>query len=159
MDALSTLINKIKQSKEQIKKNAIRIMYKKDKEILQLLKDHSPVDTGTFRDNWKASRLRYKSSDTLAEIVVTNATKNYGQFMITGAEPRQAPWYYPHRDSKTGKFKKGTGKLKGSGGKVWSGGLNPGHDKTIGGPIEQALSKYADKFTQEVSDEFVKGFI
>ena len=90
--------------------------------------------------------------------MVTNDTPNYGQFIVAGAPVGEAPWYYPNRNKK-GQFVKGTGKLKKSGGRVWAGGLNPGHAKTIGGPIVQVFSKYVDKFSQAFSDEFVKGFI
>lgn len=157
---IKDFINSLKQSLgTAMKTNASRILYKEDKKILALLKAHSPVDTGNFRDNWKVTRSRFGSSNTLASILVSNDTAFYGQFAAGGATPGQAPWYYPHRDKATGRFKKGTGKLKLADGKVWAGGLNPGHAKTVGGPIAIVLSKYTDKFTQEFSDEFVKGFI
>ncbi len=157
---LKAFIRSLKQSVGgNIKANASKILFKEDKKIITLLKAHSPVDTGRFRDNWKATRPRFGSSKTLAGIVITNDTPNYGQFAAGGAEPGEAPWYYPHRSKSTGKFKKGTGKLKLADGKVWAGGLNPGHAKTVGGPIAIVLSAYTDKFTQEFSDKFVKGLI
>ena len=165
---LKTFISKLKRSfsVETIKSSASKILYKEDKKILALLKAHSPYDPDHkpagekhFRDNWKVTRPRFGSSKTLAGIKIINDTPDYGQFAALGAEPNEAPWYFPHRDRSTGRFKKGTGKLKLVNGKVWAGGLNPGHDKTVGGPIAQVLSKYTDKFTQEFADGFVKGFV
>ena len=46
-----------------------------------------------------------------------------------------------------------------SGGRVWAGGLSPGHGKTVGGAVSIILSQYTDKFTQQFSNEFVKAFI
>jgi hypothetical protein len=149
-----------------VKANVSRLLYRKDTELINLLKEHSPYDPKHkdphFRDQWKASRKKYGNSKVLAQIIVSNNTPNYGQFLVAGAEPNQAPWYYPGRvrkGKKKGQFKKGTGKLKTAQGKVWAGGLDPGHSKTVGGPIIQVLTKFSDKLTQEVSDEFVKGFI
>jgi len=148
-----------------IKANVSRLLYKKDNELIDLLKEHSPYDPEHkdphFRDQWKASRKKYGNSKVLAQIIVSNSTPIYGQFLVAGAELNQAPWYYPNRirkGKKKGQFKKGTGKLTKVQGKVWAGGLDPGHIKTVGGPIAQVLTKFIDKFTQEVSDEFVKGF-
>jgi len=158
---IKSFINSLKKSfgTEGQKSLVSRMLYKEDKKILALLRAHSPVDTGTFRDNWAVARPRFGSTKTLAGIRIINNTPFYGQFVAGGALPGQAPWYYPHRNKATGRFKKGTGKLKLSDGRVWAGGLKPGHSKTVGGPIVQVLSKYTDKFIQEFSDEFAKGSI
>lgn len=136
-----------------------RMIYTEDAKILALLRAHSPVDSGRFRDNWAVARPRFGSKKTLAGIRIINDTPFYGQFAAGGAEPRTAPWYYPHRRTGSGQFKKGTGKLKLAEGKVWAGGLSPGHAKTVGGAVSIVLSKYTDKFTLELSDKFVKAFI
>jgi len=160
MASLKQIIDNLKKSSsEKIKATTTRFMNKEDKKIVALLKAHSPVDSGEFRDNWKAVRPRFGSKNTLAGLLITNATPHYGQFVAFGAEQSKAPWYYPHRDKKTGRFKKGTGKLRATGGKVWAGGLSPGHHKTVGGPIAQVLSKFVDRFTQEYAKEVVKGFV
>ena len=157
---LKTLISNLKRNLGvALKTKASLILYKEDKKITSLLKAHSPVDSGEFKANWKVKRKRFGSPKTLAGIVITNDTPKYGQFAAGGAEPLSAPWYYPHRERSTGRFKKGTGKLKLVDGNVWAGGLNPGHDKTVGGAINIVLSKYTDKFTEEFSDKLVKGFI
>jgi len=164
---LNQIINKLGQNVEgsAIKANVSRLLYRKDNELINLLKEHSPYDPDHedphFRDQWKAVRKQYGNSKVLAQVIISNSTPNYGQFLVTGAEPNQPPWYYPNRvlkGKKKGQFKKGTKKLVKVQGKVWAGGLDPGHPKTVGGPIAQVLSKFTDKFTQEVADEFVKGF-
>jgi len=155
---LPEFIQKLKKASEHsvLKANVSRLLYKKDKEIIALLRAHSPYDPESgaphFRDQWMASKLKYGSSNVLAQLIVINKTPGYGQFMVEGVSPGQAPWYFPNKKRKTGK-------LTVAGGRVWAGGLNPGHDKTIGGPIVQVLNKISDKITQEVSKEFVKGFI
>ena len=141
------------------KLKAASILYKKNRSLIAELRAHSPKDTGEFKRNWKVKRAKFGTSRTLAGIIITNDTPAYGQFVAGGAEPKAAPWYYPHKSRKTGRFIKGTGKLKLSGGRVWAGGLNPGHAKTVGGPIVNVLTKFTDNFTQEFSDEFVKGFV
>ena len=158
---LPEFIQKLKKACEHsvLKANVSRLLYKKDKEIIALLRAHSPYDPESgaphFRDQWMASKLKYGSSKVLAQLIVVNKTPIYGRFMVEGAVPGKAPWYYPHKNNDT----KRTGKLNVFDGKVWAGGLNPGHDKTMGGPIVQVLGKVSDKITQEVSREFVKGFI
>ena len=152
-------------SKSAISNAIAKSLYKEDKNILNKLKAHSPVDTGDFRSNWRVNRTRFVDGGSLAGLSMTNNTPRYGQFAAFGARPQKAPWYYPHRDRKTGRFKKGTGKLKMTTGKeegrVWAGGLKPGHDKTVGGPLQQALinTGLLDKLTIEITNSFVKGFI
>ena len=158
---LPEFIQKLKKASEHtaLKANVSRLLYKKDNEIIALLKEHSPYDpeggSPHFRDQWQAHKLKYGSSNVLAQLIVVNKTPIYGRFMVEGAELRKAPWYYPHKKNDS----KRTGKLNVFDGKVWAGGLNPGHDKTFGGPITQVLSKVSDKIVQEISDDFVKGFI
>lgn len=158
---LKKFIDDLKSSFGQkgLKGKVASILYKEDAKILAQLKAHSAVDSGTFRDNWTVVRPKINVSGTLAGIRIANDTPFYGQFVAGGADPMAAPWYYPHRDSKSGRFKKGTGKLKMANGKIWAGGLNPGHANTVGGPIAIVLSKYTDEFTQELSDKVVKGFV
>lgn len=165
---LNSFLKKLRAISESaaIKANVSRLLYRKDNEIIKLLQEHSPYDPTNpdphFKDQWKAHRKLFSglsgSSSVLAELIISNKTPDYGRFLVEGADPGKAPWYYPGRNVK-GQFTKGTGKLKVVDGKVWAGGLNPGHSKTVGGPIAQVLSKFSDKFSQEVADEVVKGFI
>jgi len=130
-----------------IEKGSRSILYSKNNTILALLRAHSPKDSGEFSSNWRVARSRYGKRNILAGLVVVNDTPNYGQFVAFGAEPRKAPWYFPHGKST------GTGKLIQYQGKIWAGGLNPGHVDTVGGPIVQVMDSFANKFTQEFADK------
>ncbi len=148
-----------------LKTAARSILYKRDKTIRALLEASSPYDPDKkkgrhFRDNWKVKRIRFGARNVLAGLAITNTTPKYGVFVASGASPGKAPWYYPHTKTKSGRVSKGTGKLTVHDGKVWAGGLNPGHSKTIGGPIAQIMEDYTNKFAREFADEFIKkGFI
>lgn len=158
IDAFIKKLAKIKADKA-FKAVASAALLKEEKKLLARLKAHSPVDSGYFASRWKIKRVKFQSSNALAGLSITNDTPDYGRFATSGAEPNKAPWYYPNRDKK-GKFRKGTGKLKKSAGKVWAGGLNPGHDKTVGGTVENALKSagFDGSFTKELSKDLVKVF-
>ena len=59
---LNQIINKLGQNVEgsAIKANVSRLLYRKDNELINLLKEHSPYDPDHedphFRDQWKAVR-------------------------------------------------------------------------------------------------------
>ena len=177
---LDTFISKLAAtvSGQKIKAAASKVLYKEDKALIAKLKEHSAVDDDpktknsmVFSENWHAKRLRLGGTGkkSIVSIVIKNTTPLYGQFVAFGARPQKAPWYYPHKHTKgkkKGQMKKGTGKLKMTTGekegRVWAGGLNPGHPKTIGGPIEQVFgknSKEVQNMTKEITDEFIKVFI
>mgnify|MGYP006935318940 CR=1 FL=1 len=150
----------IKSFNKKVLPKVEKVLYKSENAIIKELKAHSPVDTGTYASNWKAKRSRLRFGNSLAGLTITNSTPKYGQFIEGGAEIGEAPWYFPHRNKK-GQFRKGTGKLKVADGKVWPGGLNPGHAQTVGGAISIVMGnrKLLDKLTIELSDELVKGFL
>jgi hypothetical protein len=164
---LDKFLDKLKKdlSKTKLGEIASKSLYKEDSAIVQLLQKHSPRDSGKYASNWRAKRLRFGDASQLAGLVITNETPIYGQFMEEGAEPGQAPWYFPHRIRKgkkgAGRFKKGTGKLKLTPGRVWAGGLNPGHELTVGGAINIVLKEKDlwQKLTLEISDAIVKGIL
>lgn len=159
MGTLSSLINSLKSAHTRLKAGAEKALYKNDSLLLNELIAHSPIDTGNYSKNWKVKRLRFGTSKTLAGLTITNDTAGYGQFIESGAPKGKAPWYYP-QSKKTGRFRKSE-KLTVSSGRVWAGGLNPGHDKTIGGAISIVMGKRGllDKITIDVSNEIVKGFL
>ncbi len=136
-----------------IEEGSRSILYRKDKTILALLRAHSPKDSGKFSSNWRVARSRFGKRKILAGLVVVNDTPNYGQFVAFGAEPKKAPWYFPH-----GK-KVATGKLMVHQGRVWAGGLNPGHVDTVGGPIVQVMDSFANKFSQEFADKIIRSIV
>jgi len=161
MDTIDSIIKIFKSFKRNIKFGAQKIIYKQDSVLIRELAAHSPVDSGYYASRWRAGRVRFGSGDTLAALRISNDTPGYGQFMEAGAPQSKSPWYFPHRSKKSGRFEsRSTGKLKISGGRVWAGGLSPGHDKTVGGAINIVMGNRGllDKITIEVSDELVKGF-
>jgi len=120
---------------------------------LRELRAHSPKDTKTFASNWRARRVHFSGvRSMLGGLVITNKTAEYGRYLETGAEPGEHPWYFPH------KHKKKTGKLKEVGGKVWAGGLRPGHHMTVGGPITKLIkdTKLLNMLTKDISDAAIK---
>jgi hypothetical protein len=107
--------------------------------LLKGLMDHSPEDTGFFKSQWRISRS--VSTSGVVSLRFTNNTP-YSPFMTEGAPIGGFPWFHSgaKRSKNTGRFTKGSGKLKVSGGRVWAGGLKPGHNLTITGPINKVLT-------------------
>jgi hypothetical protein len=123
--------------------------------LLKEFKLRSPVDSGFYRSNWRIYRDRYGTNDTIAGVVIANNTPYYAQFMEYGAEKNKAPWYYP------GANKKRTGKLITRGGRVWAGGLNPGHRKTVGGAIDPIIfnnKRRQQLLAKKIADAIIKVF-
>jgi hypothetical protein len=147
------------QCSEKLRNQSRSILFAESRLIMSDLRSRSPVDTGFFRSNWRVQLSRFSSSSTFASITIANDTL-YAYFMEYGAPMNAAPWYYPHRDKKTGRFRKGTGKLKRRGDRVWAGGKNPGHAKTIGGAIGPALISSRgriDRLTKKLADSIISG--
>lgn len=144
-----------KNANPKIKSNIRNLLTEERKNVLSDLKEHSPFDTGYFSSNWVVTVSR----DSYG-FVIKNKTK-YSFFMEYGAEKERAPWFYRHR-TKKGTYRKGTGKLKIKDGRVWAGGLNPGHSKTIGGPIFKTLfktQKRLNKITKKYVDAVIVGIV
>ncbi len=79
----------------------------------------------------------------------------YAIFMEEGAERNKLPWNYP------GVRKKRTGKLAIRNGRVWAGGLNPGHSKTVRGAIGPVLvdnNRRLNQLTKKIADAVIGGF-
>lgn len=157
---MNEFIVKLRVMGDRIRQSTQKALYKNESFVLRELRKYSPKDTGKFASNWRARRLRFSGGKDLAGLVITNKTPEYGQFVEGGAEPGKAPWYFPHRDKK-GRMKKGTGKLTLADGKVWAGGLSPGHDKTVGGAIKRVISDKAllNRLTLEISEESIKALL
>lgn len=161
---LPDFLIKLRQMGDRIRQSSQKALYKNESFVLRELRRYSPNDSGKFASNWRARRLRFSGGKELAGLVITNKTKNYGQFVEGGADPGKAPWYFPHRVSsgkRKGQMRKGTGKLKLVDGKVWAGGLNPGHAKTVGGAIARVISnrELINKLTLEISNESIKALL
>ena len=61
--------------------------------------------------------------------------------MEFGADKNTAPWFFPIKDS-------GSGRLTARNGRIWAGGRNPGHSKTIGGAIKPVLEENNDRLNR-----------
>jgi len=122
------------------------VLHEESTRWLRDLKNHSPVDTGEYKAGWRIARGS-RSAGTLASVSIVNPTMGYGFFMEHGGEPGGEPW--PHISRGVSR----SGKLRFSGGRIWAGGLNPGHDKTVGGAIDKVftdtqLNRLADKMAE-----------
>ena len=157
MSTFQELSGDFKKLNASLQQNVRNILSEESKTILKDLQDRSPVDTGFFRSNWKVTLSRFSPGSTISGISIRNDTP-YAFWMEYGAPKFSAPWYYPLRDKRTGRFRKGTGKLKESQGRIWAGGLNPGHSMTIGGAIgpsvERALNRMEQRFGKSFTDAF-----
>jgi hypothetical protein len=133
--------------------NVRSVVYEESKSLLLDFKDRAPVDSGEFKSNWKLSKKRFSDKNTLVNFTLSNDSE-YSVFMDLGAEKNKAPWFYP------GKKKKRSGKLKIVNGRVWAGGVNPGHNKTVYGAINPVIfhnQKRINKLVNSVADSVIKG--
>lgn len=112
-------------------------------EVPELIKDlqrRSPVDTGQYKGSWQKVSSRFSSPGIIAGVRIRN-TDPKASLMEFGLDPGTAPWYFPNS-------KKPSGKLIESGGKIWAGGITPGHQHTIGGAIDPVIFENNDRQLQ-----------
>ena len=157
MSTFEEISGDFKKVNANLQKNVRNILLEESKLILKDLQERSPVDTGFFRSNWKVKLSRFTPGSTISGISISNDTP-YAYWMEEGAEKFSFPWYYPNRDKRTGRFIKGTGKLKERKGRVWAGGLNPGHSFTIGGQLKPAIEKFLERTEQKFGKSFADAF-
>lgn len=123
-------------------------------EIPKLIVDfqrRSPVDTGAYKQGWYKTTTRFHTPGILASEGIRNDDPK-ANLMEFGADPKSAPWYYPNK-------KEPSGKLKEFGGKIWAGGISPGHSFTIGGAIDPVLYQNNERQLQiakSVADKVMK---
>jgi hypothetical protein len=128
---LRPFIANLKKMPDRMNKAALKPYKAELPLILRDLQSRSPVDSGTYKGSWKIKNASTRGV-VLANTVFYNDDPK-AHLMEFGAAPGEAPWYYPNS--------KKTGKLTVSGGKVWAGGLKPGHQHTVGGAISPVLYK------------------
>ena len=132
---LKTFITSLSNLPNKINKAAGIAFRKELTPILNDLKKRSPKEKGTYQKSWIITQKN-----------VSNSLLGYAHFqnvdvvekavlMEYGAEPNAAPWYYP------GAKKRKSEKLTVSLGRVWPGGIDPGHQFTIGGAINPVIYK------------------
>jgi hypothetical protein len=153
MTDFSQISTELRRMQTSLKSRISSVLYAESQSILSDLRDRSPVDSGFYRSNWKLSKSRFSGNNVIAGYTIGNKTA-YGLYMDEGADPNSEPWYFP------GKRKKKTGKLKISNGKVWAGGLNPGHEYTVGGQTGPVVTKNKarlDALASNIADAIVGG--
>ncbi len=99
--------------------------------LIRDFKSRSPVDSGQYKQSWKQAEVRFSDTNVVASKKILNDDPK-APLMEFGAEPETAPWYFPNA-------KTPTGKLKEHDGRIWAGGLKPGHSLTVGGAITPVL--------------------
>lgn len=133
-------------------KHVQSILYVETSDLLEKFKARSPRDTGQYIAGWELFKPRFSSSNTIASTGVRNKTP-YGQYMEGGANEKEAPWYYnPSSKKKSGKLTKAIGK-------IWAGGLNPGHQFTIGGAIGPTLIENDGRGVKEIAQKIANAII
>lgn len=119
--------------------------------LLSDFKEHSPEDTGKYKSLWFIGKSRFAGVNSVANVVIKN-TDPKASVMEFGAAKHEAPWFYPGG-------KKRTGKLVVRNGRVWAGGLNPGHSKTVGGAINRVLynnSKRQMRIVKKIASNMIE---
>lgn len=126
-------------------------LYKESTSLLNQIKEHAPVSTGYYRNNWKVSRGRVSIGGSFASLTYSNST-SYAEYMEYGADKGAYPWFFPNK-------KKASGRLTVRNGRVWAGGLNPGHEKTVGGAYNQVFTEQKlDYLCNKIADGALRGF-
>jgi hypothetical protein len=147
---MSTSLNGMQKD---FKRNVQIALYAEGASLLAEMKDRSPIDSGLYRKRWVLSRNRFGSGNMFSGIVISNSAP-HAYYMEYGAPKGAPPWFYPNPK------KKRTGKLILRNGRVWAGGLNPGHGKTIGGAIGPVLTnnkKRMNELTNTIADSIIRG--
>ncbi len=140
MGTLKELIRDLNSLPKRMKQASQAALDSEIPKLVSDLQERSPVDTGAYRSSWKKSSPRFSPAGVLASASVLNDDPKAG-IMNEGIAPGAAPWYFPSQ-------KKPTGKLVESGGRIWAGGLSPGHALTIGGAMGPILLNNKDRQLQ-----------
>lgn len=154
MSTFQQISTDLKTLNTSLKSRVSSVLYEESRSLLSDFQDRAPVDTGMFRSNWRLMKSRFLPSNTIASFTLSNATP-YAIYMEEGAEKNKEPWFFP------GKKKHRTGKLAVRNGRVWAGGLNPGHSKTVKGAIGPVLTnnnRRINELTNKIADAVIGGF-
>lgn len=146
---ISSLFTKASTS---LKSRISSVLYEESKLLLSEFQARAPVDTGSFRANWRIKKSRYTSANSLAGFTIYN-DKDYAVYMDEGAIPGKTPWFYPGKAQ--------TGRLAVIRGRVWAGGWNPGHALTGKGAINPVLYKNPKRqklIAKKIAEAVIGGF-
>lgn len=129
---ISELVASLRQANRQIPGAVRSVVYEESKNILAELKRRSPVSTGQYKSNWMMSNRSSAASGKIASVTFANRTP-YAHWMEYGGEISGKPWNFPSKKQKVSRS------LTVAEGRVWAGGITPGHHLTIGGATKPAL--------------------
>jgi hypothetical protein len=160
MTTLLKISSDLRNVPTKVKSNVNRALFSESSALKKDFQQRAPVDSGRYQRAWRISRDRLGSSGMFASVSIFNPTNSYGVFMEYGADINKAPWYYPGvTKKKTGKLTKANNSEQN--GRIWAGGLNPGHSKTIGGAIDPVLfqnTRRLLKLTKVIANAAIQGF-
>lgn len=140
MTTLTSIQLDFYKMRDSMKSNINSVLHEETTSLLSDFQSRAPVDTGLYRSNWKLFRGRFSSSNTLASVTLSNKTP-YAHLMEFGAPRNSPPWFFPESGSRTGRLVEANGR-------IWAGGMRPGHDKTIGGAIDPILVKNNERLNR-----------
>jgi hypothetical protein len=142
---LKTFINSLPNLLNKINKAAGISFRKELMPLLNELRKRSPKDKGIYQKSWILTQ-KSASGSLIGFAYFQNVDSVEKAFLLEyGAEQDTAPWYYP------GAKRRKSGKLTVAQGRVWAGGLDPGHQLTIGGAIDPVIYKNPQK-QQEIAE-------
>ena len=150
MGSIKALVKSLEALPAKMQKASQIALNKEVPKLILDFKSRSPIDSGAYRSSWVAF---YPSvgSNVFASVGIRNDDPK-AAMLDQGATPHSFPWYFPSNKEKTGK-------LTESGGKIWAGGLNPGHSMTIGGAIDPVLFKNTARqlqITKAIANSVIK---
>lgn len=155
MSTISEITALFRRANTSLKSRMSSVLYEESSTLLRDFRDRAPVDSGDYRSNWRLKKSRIASPSTLASFSLYN-DMSYAEYMEEGAEIGRPPWNFGVKARRSG-----SGKLVIRNGRVWAGGLNPGHSKTVFGAIGPVLvdnNKRLNLLAKNVADAVIGGF-
>ena len=152
MTSLRQISSELRNMTAKMRSGAKRALYAESQNLRSEFQGRSPVDTGKFQSRWGISRNRFAQGDSFGGVSIFN-DNNIAELMEFGAGINEAPWYYPSSTKRTGK-------LAVKNGRVWAGGMKPGHTRTFGGAIGAGLfnnNRRLLKLTNKIADGVIGG--
>lgn len=125
-------------------------LYKEANTLLKDFEGRSPVDSGEYRRGWKMNKS-YRGG---IAVRIFNSDTKKGSWMEEGVGEGEAPWYFSKG------MKRKSGKLVVVNNRVWAGGKNPGHSKTVRGALDPVLFRNPVRqlnITKIIAEGIIKG--
>jgi hypothetical protein len=149
---LQEFIDYLPQMKRKVISNVQTSLYNDAVEVLEELKERSPLDEGVFRIGWELRSVR--GSNAISKLRIQNKTP-YGIYLDQGGTPGDHPWYWPSAHNPGPKSK--SGKLVIFNGRVWAGGRSP-QGFVVGGLVDPVIF-YNQKKKNQIAVNLAKAVI